>query len=53
MALKGVNDRFARAMNEQNIEHTPTFFVNGAEYLGDFEFAGLSKAFAAAAAKKG
>lgn len=53
VALKAVNDRFARAMNEQNIEHTPTFFVNGAEYLGDFEFAGLSKAFAAAAAKKG
>jgi protein-disulfide isomerase len=53
VALKAVNDRFARAMNEQNIEHTPTFFINGAPYQGDPDFASLSKAFAAGAAKKG
>ena len=53
VALKGVNDRFAKALNEQNIEYTPTFFVNGAQYQGDTDFAALSKAFAAAAAKKG
>ena len=48
-ALKGVNDRFARAINQDNIEVTPTFFVNGAPIEGDTSFAALSKAFATAA----
>ncbi|MET3663756.1 thioredoxin domain-containing protein [Caulobacter sp. 1776] len=48
-ALKAVNDRFFKAMNEDNIESTPTFFVNGAPIEGDTDFASLSKAFATAA----
>jgi protein-disulfide isomerase len=49
VALKGVNDRFRRAIGEDNIEVTPTFFVNGAPYEGEADVAALSKAFAAAA----
>jgi protein-disulfide isomerase len=48
-ALKGVNDRFFRAINQDNIESTPTFFVNGAPIVGEADFAALSKAFATAA----
>ena len=48
-ALKAVNDRFFKAMNEDNIEVTPTFFVNGAPIEGDNDFAAFSKAFATAA----
>ena len=49
VALKGVNDRFRKAISEDNIEVTPSFFVNGAPYEGEADFAALSKAFAAAA----
>jgi protein-disulfide isomerase len=48
-ALKGVNDRFFRALNQDNIEVTPTFFVNGAPIEGDTSFEALSRAFAVAA----
>ncbi len=48
-ALKAVNDRFFKAINEDNIEVTPTFFVNGAPITGEANLAALSKAFAAAA----
>ncbi|ADG08868.1 thiol:disulfide interchange protein [Caulobacter segnis] len=48
-ALKGVNDRFFRALNQENIEVTPTFFVNGAPIEGDTGFDALAKAFAVAA----
>ena len=48
VALKGVNDRMARAVAD-GIEGTPTFFVNGAPYDHSADFAVLSKAFAAAA----
>lgn len=48
-ALKAVNDRFFRAINQENIESTPTFFVNGAPIVGEADFAALSKAFATAA----
>lgn len=48
-ALKAVNDRFFKAINEDHVEVTPTFFVNGAPYEGEADFAALSKAFAAAA----
>ena len=48
VALKAVNDRFFKALNEDNIEVTPTFFVNGAPVEAS-DFADLSKAFAAAA----
>jgi len=48
-ALKAVNDRFFKAMNEDNIEVTPTFFVNGAPIEGEANLAALSKAFATAA----
>ncbi len=51
VALKGVNDRFAKAVNEDGVEGTPTFFLNGAPYTGETDFAAFSKAFAAAAAK--
>ncbi|PHY18021.1 thioredoxin domain-containing protein [Caulobacter sp. BP25] len=48
-ALKAVNDRFFRALNQDNIEVTPTFFVNGAPIEGDTGFDALAKAFAVAA----
>ncbi|HJV41846.1 thioredoxin domain-containing protein [Caulobacter sp.] len=48
-ALKAVNDRFSQALNQDNIEVTPTFFVNGAPIEGDTGFDALSKAFATAA----
>lgn len=48
-ALKAVNDRFFRALNQDNIEVTPTFFVNGAPIEGDTSFDALSRAFAVAA----
>lgn len=48
-ALKAVNDRFFRALNQDNIEVTPTFFVNGAPIEGDTDFDALAKAFAVAA----
>lgn len=48
-ALKAVNDRFFRALNQENIEVTPTFFVNGAPIEGDTGFDALSRAFAVAA----
>lgn len=48
-ALKAVNDRFFRALNQDNIEVTPTFFVNGAPIEGDTGFDALSRAFAVAA----
>ncbi len=50
-ALDGVNARFRRAVEQENIEGTPTFFINGAPYNGDTDYSALSKAFAAAAKK--
>ena len=48
-ALKAVNDRFFTAMNQNHVEVTPTFFVNGAPYEGEADLAELSRAFAVAA----
>lgn len=48
-ALKAVNDRFFRAINQDNIEVTPTFFVNGSPIEGDIGFDALSRAFGVAA----
>ena len=48
-ALDAVNARFNRAMSHENVDSTPTFFVNGALYDSEADFALLSKAFAAAA----
>lgn len=48
-ALKAVNERTARAISEQKIQGTPTFFVNGVQHTGEADFADLSKAFATAA----
>ena len=48
-ALDGVNARFRRAIGEDQIQGTPTFFVNGAPYEGDADLAALSKIFALAA----
>lgn len=48
-ALKAVNERFTKALNENHVEVTPTFFVNGAPIQGEADFAALSKAFATAA----
>ena len=47
-ALKAVNDRFAKAVDD-GVEGTPTFFINGAPYDHSADFGVLSKAFAAAA----
>jgi protein-disulfide isomerase len=47
-ALKAVNDRFAKAIDD-GVEGTPTFFVNGAPYDHSADFGVLSKAFASAA----
>ena len=48
-ALDGVNARFRRAIGEDQIQGTPTFFVNGAPYEGEADLAALSKIFALAA----
>ena len=48
-ALDAVNARFRRAMAEEQVEVTPTFYVNGAPYEGEADFATLSKVFALAA----
>lgn len=48
-ALDGVNTRFRRAIGEDQVEVTPTFFVNGAPYEGEADVAALSKIFALAA----
>ena len=48
-ALKAVNERAARAVEVEHVQSTPTFFVNGAQHVGDTDFATLSKAFAAKA----
>jgi protein-disulfide isomerase len=48
-ALDAVNARFRRAMAEEQVEVTPTFFVNGGPYEGEADFATLSKVFAVAA----
>lgn len=45
-ALDGVNTRFRRAMGEEQVEGTPTFFINGAPYEGESDFAALAKVFA-------
>lgn len=48
-ALKAVNERTARAIEQEDIRGTPTFFVNGARQVGEADFTDLSKAFAVAA----
>lgn len=48
-ALDAVNARFRRAMAEEQVEVTPTFYVNGAPYEGEADFATLSKVLTVAA----
>ena len=48
-ALDGVNTRFRRAIAQDQVEVTPTFFVNGAPYEGEADIAALSRIFALAA----
>lgn len=48
-ALDAVNARYRRAIGEEQVQGTPTFFINGAPYEGKDDFATLSKVFALAA----